>query len=401
MSSFAKNLGARVAQANAEHKDKPVDVGDRRLPPGIRNGIAKLSSAYTKQYDDKHDLRGQTFFRASAIVMSPEVHNGEKVAGRVTQIVIPMCDVPAKGDRKSKAFSENFYEFQNFFKMMCVAPCPETPLTDPNGARTEAYFFAAMHALVDPKNPTYVGFETRGWTPPPTVLKPKPQEMTFEDWTGKVSWNRQHDPAAAVAATGPAAVQPDANSSPPPAQTAPARPAASQAPPQAAPAAQAPASEEEIADVVAALVETATSLEGSKDPALKEESRLATVKLEEMAWARGWTKEQTGAADGWAQVGDMALEAPQAAPAALPATPEANPTPGSKWMYAKRAKSGEKLKNDKGVPFPPVEVEVVSVDEATKTCAVRGVKDGKDIIDIRSKKPVAVKYEWLERDLKI
>jgi hypothetical protein len=400
MSSFAANLGARVSQANAEHKDKPVDVSDRRLPAGIKNGVAKISAMYTKKYDDKSDTKGQTFFRASAIVMSPEVHNGEKVAGQITQIIIPMCDVPAKGERKAKPFSENFYEFQNLFKLLGVAPCPETPTTDLNGLRTEAYFFAAMKSLTDPKAPVYVGFQTRGWTPKATVARPKPEEMVFEDWTGRVEWNGQHDPAGAVAASGPAGVQPDANSSPPPAQAPATRPAASQAPPQAAPA-QAPASEEEVADVVAALVETAVSLEGSEDPALKEESRLATVKLEEMAWAKGWSKEQTGAADGWAQVGDMALEAPQAAPAALPAAPTANPTPGSRWMYAKRAKSGQKLANDKGVAFPPVEVEVVAVDEATKTCTVRGVKDGKDIIDIRSKKPVAVKFEWLERDLKI
>ena len=54
-SSFAKKLGARVAQANEEHRDKPVDTGEHRLPAGIKSAIAKLKAMYTKEYvDDKN-----------------------------------------------------------------------------------------------------------------------------------------------------------------------------------------------------------------------------------------------------------------------------------------------------------------------------------------------------------
>jgi len=66
-------------------------------------------------------------------------------------------------------------------------------------------------------------------------------------------------------------------------------------------------------------------------------------------------------------------------------------------MFAKRTKDGEKLKNNKGGPFPAREVEVTVVDTSAKLCTVKTIKDGKDVVDIRSKKPVAVKFEWLEQ----
>ncbi len=69
---------------------------------------------------------------------------------------------------------------------------------------------------------------------------------------------------------------------------------------------------------------------------------------------------------------------------------------GSKWKFAKRTKDGAKLKNVKGEEFPPQDVEVVSMDTAAKTCTVKTVKDGKDVVDIKSKKPVVVKWKWLE-----
>lgn len=149
------------------------------------------------------------------------------------------------------------------------------------------------------------------------------------------------------------------------------------------------------ADVVASLVETAMA-----DPDGAVES---TTKLEQMAWANGWSKEQTGKAADWSVVGDMALSKPQDfPPKEQPAAASTQPstamtvTVGSKWMFAKRTKDGERLKDAKGQPFPPNQVEVVTVDESAKTCTVKTTKDGKNVVDIRSKQPVAVKFEWLE-----
>lgn len=392
MSSFASKMGGRVAQANAEHKDKPVDVGMQQLPPGIKNGTAKLSTMYTKEYaDDKNGpgTKGQTFFRASAVVMIPESVGGQKCAGMVTSVVIPLCDMPAKGQRKAKSFSENWYEFQNLFKLLGIMPPSETAQTDPTGQRTEAYYFAAMKALTDPqRQPTYVNFSTRGWTPPASQAQPNPSEMVFEEWHGLAEYAVKHDPAAGVTErpTDPVVTQPEPYA---PAPTPQFNEFAPSAPPR----------QLDLSDEVAALVEAAMN-----DPeGATEDGQVATTRLEDMAFAAGWTKEQTAGAADWAAVGDMVLNPPNKVPpptetaqATVPAPSPNGVTVGSKWKFAKRTKDGAKLKNNKGEEFPAQEVEVVTVDTAVRTCTVKSAKDGKDVVDIRSKQPVAVKFDWLE-----
>lgn len=382
-SSLAKRLGGRLAEANEEHKDKPVDTGNRRLPAGIRDGVAKLNALYWKEYeDDKSGLKGQLFFRASAIVVSPVEYNGEKVAGMVTFVIVPLCDVPAKGQRKESTFAENWGEFQNIIRLLGIAPCPETKQTDPSGVKTEAYFLGAMQQLTDPirakVNPVYVSFSTRGWTPPATPQQPKPTEMVFETWHGLAEWSGRPDPAAGVTESS----QP--SSMLPPPQTASQRgsapPSTNGPPPQSQPFG---------ADLVTTLVETAMN-----DPeGATEEGIAAAGQLENLAWERGWTREQTTKAKDWVQVGEMALN-----PSTSPASP-ATVTVGSRWLFAKRGQHGAKLKDGKGVEFPPLPVEVATVDTTNKTCTVRSAKDSKDIIDIRTKQSYVVKFEWLEQDI--
>lgn len=137
-----------------------------------------------------------------------------------------------------------------------------------------------------------------------------------------------------------------------------------------------------------------------------EDGAYASGRLEEMAQARGWTKQQTTNASDWAAVGAMALSDPPAAaptpgtngapPAAAPQIGTGGPVLGSRWLYAKRTKDGVRLKNNAGEPFPPQEVEVAAVDVAGGTCSLKYAKDGKDVTDIRGKKPAEVKWEWLE-----
>lgn len=401
MSSFAKRLGGQVSAANAEHKDKPVDTGNRRLPAGIRNGIAKLSTMYTKAQTEKSGMvpEGEVFFRASAIVVSPEVHDGEKVAGGITQVLVPLCAIPAKGQRKASSFSDNWFDFQNVFKLLGVNPPAETPQTDPTGARTEAYYFAAMKTLCDPtKPPIYLSFSTRGWTPPVTAQQPKPAEMVFETWHGLATpeqvaaMNGQFDPGAGVTDHGP----PPTQAATPLVTTLPTMQVPTSAP--GTPHPSAPLTEPTVEDEVDGLVEVAMDdVEGATP-----EGAAASARLEELAWAAGWTKEQTAAAADWLAVADMVLNAPPGA--TLPTSqvptplvsPNGVPTVGSKWRFAKRTKDGSKLKNNQGVEFPPQEVEVTTVDTAQKFCTLKTLRDGKDVVDIRTKQPVAVKWEWLE-----
>lgn len=389
-SSFARDLGGRLSAANAEHANKPVDTGNRRLPANIKGGVAKLSTMYTKQQEEDGGKtpKGKHFFRASAIVITPKEHNGQKVEGLVTSVIVPLCDIPAKGERKGKTFSENWYEFQNYFKLLGIAPCPETPQTDPTGQRTEAYFMAAMKTLTDPKRPpVYIEFSTRGWTPPANANNPHPEEMVFEEWHGlaQAPSNGQGNPAAKVQDSGTPpmpAPEPFNEFAPPPQAQVPTAPPPQQAPPQ------------DNGDVVAALVETAMNDPEGATP----EGADASGQLEEMAWALGWSKADTKSAADWAAVGEMALNPPSKAPPTNTATGAGAvpPTVGSKHKFCKRTKDGNKLKDNKGNEFPPQEVEVLTVDLAAKTCTVKNCKDGKTVVDIKSKEPIQVKFEWLE-----
>ncbi len=354
--------------------------------------------------------KGADFFRASAVVVSPKEHAGERIEGMPTSFMVPICAIPEKRDkdgnvvRKTVSLEENVYEFQNFFKWFGILPPPVDGQTDPDGSRAWAYYDAAMRSLVDPKRaggPIYVSFSTRGWTPPVSAAKPKPEEMVFETWHGLAApdsvarLNGQYQPGAGVQdRTGPpVGLAPAA----PPAQPAPfTEPpiGAVQYPP---PLPNGPTNadihaEADLADEVEGLVEVAMS-----DPEqATEDSRQACSRLEELAWAAGWTEEQTAEAADWAALGDMAINPPDdvAAPADQPKTV---PMIGDKWKFAKRDKDGAKIKNSKtGEPFPPQEVEVATVDEANKTCTVKSARDGKPVTDVRSKKPVVVKWEWLE-----
>lgn len=428
-SDYAKRLGARVAQANAEHKDKPVDTGMKRLPAGVKAGVAKLQFMYTKKQDkdDGKIPKGEDFFRASAVVLGKMVngvlvkeHNGENIEGTTTSVVIPLCDIPAKGMRKEVTFSENWFEFQNLFKKLSNGSiaCHETPQTDPTGLKVVAFYDAAMAALTNPKHPIYVEFSTRGWTPPASAAQPKPEEMVFEEWHGpaRPPSNGQHDPAAGMTQGPPQHTTSTFHPADPPpssydaavaaqgrrmqethnqTQTAPARGAApppnNGPPPQYQPNDNDPSGDD---GEILGLVEIAM-----EDPeGNTADGSAASQQLEEMAWARGWTKQQTSSAADWSVVGQMALSSStdmlQTTKTALEM---AAPKVGSRFMYAKRTKDGVKYKDNKGQEFPAQECEVTSVNPEAKTCTLKTVHDGKDVTDIRTKKQVDVKLEWLEQ----
>lgn len=377
MSNLAKKLGARLSAANEATIGKPVDTGTRRLPPGIREGIARLSTMYTKDYTEGA-LKGESFFRASAIVVYPEMHNGEKVSGAVTSVMVSLCDIKAEGDRKAKSFEENFKVMRDTIMSLGIAECKETKATDPTGERTWAYWQAAMQMLTDQQraktNPVYVQFSTRGWTPPAKPGQPKPEERVIENWHGLATPEQvaklfgghgKPDPASAVQESN-GAVQ-SVSTDPPPAPTF----------DEFAP------SEYSLADEVGALVATATQEEG-------EDAQAATMRLQELAIAAGWSKEQVDAASDWAQVGDMALSGPseQAETPIL--------TVGSRWMYSRRTKDGTVMKDKNGKDFPAVEVEVTSLDNGKQTCTIKTTKDNKPVLDVFKKNPAVVKWEWLE-----
>lgn len=325
-SSLAAKMGGRLSAANAAVMDKPINVGFQRLPPGIRNGVAKLTELewVEEEEDNKSTPKGQLKCRMVAVVVFPKEFAGEITENRQIFKTIPLCDVAEKkGDTWEKAavkFEDNFAEFTNLMKWWGISPCRETPLTDPTGDRAEAYWKAAMSLLTDPqRSPTYIQFTTEGFTPKATPKNPTPDKVVIEKWRGLATEkevamvNGQFNPATAMtqmhnAATTQLAQQPRPSDNPP--------------------------------------VIGADGL-----PNLPPE---------------GDEGEQVG------------VEV------------------GSVWNFVKRGVNGEKLVDKDNNPLPSFEVEVTQVFPGDYTCFVKRVSDGKDLIDIRTKKPVLVKWEWLE-----
>ena len=249
---------------------------------------------------------------------------------------------------------------------------------DPTGQKIWAFYMALMADLLDPqKPPVYVTFSTRGWTPPllpgsPPGTKPN-EEMVFETWHALATEedianiNKQHDPTALIAENNG---QPSHLDEPPKGNYA------------------------SDIDEVMILVEEATA-----DP--KGETRegaSASKRLEELAWQRGWTKEQTGSAEDWGQVGDMALNDPvkKDSDGAITKAFSAGPPIGSKWKFQRRDPSGTKLKRADGTDFPAHNVEVTEVDEHTNTCTIKNIKTDQVMVNMQTKEPLAVRWEWLE-----
>lgn len=393
-SSFAKKLGGAIAAANAEHRDKPIDTGVMRLPGGIKNGVAKLVTMVTKEYqDDKMGpgMKGQTFFRAAAVVVYPKEHAGIKCEGLQTSQIIPICATPAKGQRKARTLSENWFDFQNLFKLCGVPAPPEDTTTDPTGQKTEAYYFAAMRALTDPKRPggpVYIAFSTREWKSPKLPNESQAdyerrEPMVFETWHGLADLSRlngaaTHDPASGVTVAGARAIA-----------EAPApfvEPPMGTVDPQSLPSPD--GASDELAGEVADLVDIAMN-----DPTGEtSDGQAAHKRLEELAWAAGWDGEATAAAGSWAEVGEMCLCGPAEGDEGFP-TVEV----GSQWLFARRDRNGAKLKDRRGAELPAVAVEVIAVDEDEPgTCRVKACSDGMPLVDARTKKPIAVKLDWLE-----
>lgn len=394
--SFARRYQTRVAQANVQCKDAPATLGQQRLPPGVKNGIARVQEMYVGEYKDDANgpnTKGLPFFRMACVAVFPHhTESGLRVAGIQTSKIVSLCDLPKKGWREATTFEQGYTEMQSMIRAFGIQPCPHTPQSDPSGLQIETYWFAAMKTICNPAKPRYIKFSTRSWTPAkPATWKEGdevPEARTIENWEGVATdeevakMNGQYDPTAGAAdapSTTPHTTGPDGL------PINPTLPTNAQIHAQSDNGAEAQSLEDEVTALVAIAMD---------DPnGETEDGAEAGRRLEQLAWDNGWEKAQTINAANWEEVGSMALSTPEEA-AATYSGPA--PTVGSKWKFCKRDSEGVNLKNRKGEDFPPQEVEVVTVNTDTKTCTLKTTKDGKDVTDIKTKKPVNAQWSWLE-----
>lgn len=104
-SSLAAKLGGKLSKAVDTHKGDETSFGSGGdLPAGIEGGIAQLVDCRFSQYKTG-DNKGEFFFLAAGIVISPTEHDGIPIQGLRAQIMEPICDVP-NSDRKRKTVDD-------------------------------------------------------------------------------------------------------------------------------------------------------------------------------------------------------------------------------------------------------------------------------------------------------
>lgn len=402
-SLLAAEMGGLLSAAAAEHRDAPIKTGFQRLPGGIKFGIAKLQKFGWFKREKKEGQEGggkvpvgKMYCQATAAVLYPHEHGGHPTAKMQTSKFIALCATEARPEYQvpAKDFKENFADFISLLKLLSNSTmvCQETPQTDPNGVKAELFYKACMARLTDPKHAPYIVFSTKEM---PKKKKMNESEEEFKQREPFVieNWMRVATPedlaAAGIGPHNPAAgvnvlASPNGQSHP------------TDAPPDLSPdglpvnsrihsmAPEESADEPNMEDVVTELVAVASDDPQGNTP----EGQEAHSRLKQLAQDNGWTEQQVDEATTWEQVGDMALNASEDQPQAI--------TVGAKFKYASRDRNGNKVKDKKGEEFPAEEVEITSVDEASQTCTLKRVRDGKDICAVGSRKPVSVKFDWLE-----
>lgn len=425
VSNLAKRFGQRIAIANETAQAAPASLGgQQRLPPGVKEGIARLQVMTIGEYqDDKNGpgTKGMPFFRIACVAIHPEMTaEGRRVSGIQTSKIIPLCDLPKKGNREATTAEQGYSDMTAMIHAFGVTPCKETRQTDPTGIKAISYYAAAMQMLCNPQKARFIKFSTRSWQPPrPITAKPEdpnPDPVTIENWEGVATdeevarMNGKYDPAAGASDEPPASeptatvmrggqhiAGPAPTTDPPTQSSIPFNESSEFTNAQAHIHSMSPESEKTnqtfttLEDEVTYLVSVAMD-----DPdGNTEEGREAQLKLLDMAHAGGWSEEQTLDAT-WEEVGDMVLNPSDEPEPASATAAQPKYTVGSKWKFHKRTKDGAKYRGKNGEEMTPLEVEVDTVNDTDQTCTVKNVKDGKLVTDVRTRQPIVVKFEWLE-----
>jgi len=233
--SLLARLAERGRQAAKAVKDQPVDWGERRLPPGIEGGVAKVVKCYFSEYKEGED-KGKVFFRVEARIVEPKQFAGQTLEGDMIQLMEPL--EPRAKPRGKRTTFEHHYKYIRDHLVMLLAK-------DRNGAVPQFGFddLEVVAAQVVREAP-YVRFRT--WAGQKQVIVQKAgkwwcqnedgtnpigpyateaaarekhkyagrEPLTNTTWEGRCEYNGQAAPGAALNYTDPNAGGGEESSSP-------------------------------------------------------------------------------------------------------------------------------------------------------------------------------------------
>jgi hypothetical protein len=330
----------QINAALAAHGADETNYGFQPLPAGITNGVAKLVECGFGEIG-QGDLKGETYWRAAAVVVSPaEVQTADglvKVAGRQTSIIVTLAE--QKRQNGVRTVDENVATMLNELRKLGA---------DTSGVKTVKDLLPICEALK--QQGPYITFSTSAGRITPQNPTPK----VFENWHGTTEY-----------APGDAAAEgvEDDTASAPPVRTAP-RASANGA--VTNPRGKAP-------EPVEPESEPAEEFNEFTDPdSLAEKADIndqdAQAELTRLAIEAGMSDDAIAAAS-WQEMAE-AVKAHAAGGAVAEDEPAAEaawePATGEVYLFAPTdPKTKRKLKK--------VEVEVLAVDAAKKTVNVRSL----------------------------
>lgn len=165
-------LGMKARQAVEAHKNDEMKLsGGGDLPAGIENGVAQLVTCKFGVYE-KGDMKGEYYFMASGIVVSPKTlrvdGNVIPVGGLRTTIgPEPICETP---NRSRKTIEDHIAWVMNEMRKLGV-----------DTSELSADDLEATAAALEEQGPH---FRFRTWAGEPTKDYPNPR--TNHDWRGTV-----------------------------------------------------------------------------------------------------------------------------------------------------------------------------------------------------------------------
>ncbi len=339
-------------------KKNETTFGMANLPAGITGGVAQLKTVTVKKYEatEKEEYkRNQPYVVFRGIAVQPKSHNGQAVAGLGVMITVGLYDVPAKDKRKAYTFDQAYDELLNEFRKFGI----------PTDNMQFAQLDGVIKHLTDSK--PFFRFQTRGWTPEPTVMKPKPTEMVFTEFFGKCDpvtiekqGSQDHSADAPVEAGSPAAA-PSSNGH-----------AQSPISPTGGPVETTTATEpESSADADGALMELAEKADAGDQDAI--------VTMGEMALNAGLDKDYIeNQAANWVEIATAMSSGGVAAPLEDDTTAHV-PAVGDKHGYKVINPRTKKPMTDKfGKEKNALQCQITSVDTNTGTVKLKNLANPKE-----------------------
>lgn len=193
-SQLLAKLGAKLDAVVKEHAGDEVDYGlQQGLPPGIRDGVAKLVECKFEVIPEGKKYAGNLRFVMTAVMVEPAtvLYNGREmpVQGRQTWVFRNVCDTTTQKG-KVTTLADNVAEIMNDMKKLGAAFDPAQ-----GAAQLEAMAAALKKASQTPGQEIYFSIST---TPRKDQVTGKETGESWENWGAVVQDYAPPDAAAAA-----------------------------------------------------------------------------------------------------------------------------------------------------------------------------------------------------------